>query len=264
MPAAEGEPELPEQDVDLTGVVGADLDEVEGGRFGHSGQPHDRVGAEGLRRAAAGGDDVLHPRERTPCLAGGPGDIGLPEDVVEHLERERPVVPRAEDVAHERTEVEGTLAREQPVVARPGQHVHGQQRSVCELEEEDLRSRDLLDRAGIVAAGEDVEAVEAGADGLDDPRAPRFARRDGSRRRTVPRPALRRRSGRRAPRPPRPTGAAARRRPRRRRCVAVATLLHTSIVSMPSRSMSANFARALRRTPSSSASVTPSASRNGW
>ena len=45
---------------------------------------------------------------------------------------------------------------------------------VGELEEEDLRSRDLLDRGGVVAAGEDVEAVEAGPDGLvvrelDDP-----------------------------------------------------------------------------------------------
>ncbi len=173
MPPPEGEPELPEQDVDLTGVVGTHLDEVEGGRFGHRRQPHDRVGAADTVRARAGGDEVLHPRERAPCLTGGPGDIGLPEDVVEDLERERPVVPRAQDVAHEGAEVEGPLAGKQPVVARPGQHVHGEQRSVCELQEEDLRSGDVLDRAGIVAAGEDVEAVEAGPDGwmvreLDD------------------------------------------------------------------------------------------------
>ena len=46
MPAPEREPELPEQDVDLAGVVGADLDEVEGRRFGDGGQPHRRVGPE--------------------------------------------------------------------------------------------------------------------------------------------------------------------------------------------------------------------------
>ena len=166
MPAPEGESQLPEQDVDIPGVVGSDLDEVERRRLGDRRQPGRGVGSQVPVRVRLRGDDVLHPGERAPCLARCPGDFGLPEDVVEHLERQRPVVPGAEDVRHEGSQVERTLAREQPVVARPGQHVHGQQRSVGELEEEDLGPGNLLDRAGIVAAGEDMEAVEAGSDGV--------------------------------------------------------------------------------------------------
>ena len=45
---------------------------------------------------------------------------------------------------------------------------------------------------------------------------------------------------------------------------AVATLLQTSIVSMPSRFIRANLASARRRLPANTSSVTPSASRNGW
>ena len=94
MPAPEGEPELPQQDVDLAGVLGTHLDEVEGRRVrrpraaGIGGSARD-----GPRRSR--GDQVLQPGERTPRLPRGPGDIGLPEDVVEDLERERPVVPGA-------------------------------------------------------------------------------------------------------------------------------------------------------------------------
>ena len=49
-------------------------------------------------------------------------------------------------------------------MARPRQHVHAQGRRVRELQEEHLVARDLLDRRGVVPAGQDVEAVEADAD----------------------------------------------------------------------------------------------------
>ena len=46
----------------------------------------------------------------------------------------------------------------------PGQHVHAQQRRVGQLQEEDLLARYLFDRRRIVAAGQDVEAVQADPD----------------------------------------------------------------------------------------------------
>ena len=60
------------------------------------------------------------------------------------------------------------------MVTAPGQHVHGQGRSIRELEEEDLVPGDLLDRRRVMPAREDVEAVEADSDRgmvgeLDDP-----------------------------------------------------------------------------------------------
>ena len=62
-------------------------------------------------------------------------------------------------------QVEAALAGEQPVVAAPRQQVHRERGGVGELQEEHLVAGDLLDRRRVVPAGEDVEAVEAGADG---------------------------------------------------------------------------------------------------
>ena len=69
--------------------------------------------------------------------------FGLPEDVVEHLERQRPGVPGRQHVAEERGQVEGALAREQPVVPAPLQHVHVHVRRVGQLQEEQLLAGDL-------------------------------------------------------------------------------------------------------------------------
>ena len=100
--------------------------------------------------------------------------VGLAEDVVEDLERERSLVAGGEDVAEEAGEVEAALPREAAVVPAPLQDVHDEMRRVRDLEEEDLLARDVADPGGVGAAREDVERVEAGAEvgmvaGLDDP-----------------------------------------------------------------------------------------------
>ena len=48
-------------------------------------------------------------------------------------------------------------------MAAPRHRVHVQQRGVGELQEEDLVGRDVADGAGVVAPGQDVEAVQADA-----------------------------------------------------------------------------------------------------
>ena len=63
----------------------------------------------------------------------------------------------------EAAEVKAALPRKAAVVAAPRQRVHVQQRGVGQLQEEDLLTGDVVDRAGIVAEGEDVEAVQADA-----------------------------------------------------------------------------------------------------
>lgn len=49
-------------------------------------------------------------------------------------------------------------------MAAPLQDVHREQRGVGELEEEDLLAGDVLDALGVGAPGQDVEAVQAGAE----------------------------------------------------------------------------------------------------
>ena len=97
-------------------------------------------------------------------MHGGALGIGLPEGVVEHLERQGPVVAGGQDMGEEAGKVEGALAGEQPVMAAPREHVHAQRGRVGELQEEDLVGGDVLDRRGVVAAGQHVETVQADAD----------------------------------------------------------------------------------------------------
>ena len=117
---------------------------------------------------------VLEQQQRAHGVDRHPARVGLAEDVVEHLERERALIARRQHVAEEPREVEAALAREAAVVAAPLEHVHDQLGRVGELEEEDLRGRDVADPARVGAAREDVEGVEAGAEvrvvaGLRDP-----------------------------------------------------------------------------------------------
>ncbi len=107
---------------------------------------------------------VLQPAQRTQGVHRGAVRVGLAERVVEDLERQRPVVAGGKHVGDEGGQVEGALAGEQPVVTAPREHVHVQRGRVGQLEEEDLVGRDVLDRAGIVSAGQHVEAVEAHPD----------------------------------------------------------------------------------------------------
>ena len=86
-----------------------------------------------------------------------------------------PVVARAHQVTHEGAEVEAAFTGEEAVVPAPREHVHGEERGVRQLDEEDLVGRDRLDRFGVVTLGQDVEAVEAHADAVVIRRAARSA-----------------------------------------------------------------------------------------
>ena len=185
-------------------------------------------------RQAPLADRLLEHQDRAHRVDRDPVGVGLAEDVVEDLERQRPVVARGPHVAHEGGQVEPALPREAAVVAAPLEHVHRDHRRVGELEEEDLLAGDLADRGRVAAAREDVERVEAGAEvrmvgQLDDP--PGVAVVVDVR---CPRPAPRRRCGCRARRPPRRAGAAARPTAPGRRSRRAATLEQTSSVSAPS------------------------------
>ena len=137
-------------------AAGGDLDErraLDGRR-----RPAHRVGP-----GAAGGRGLREREQRAVPVHGGAHGVGLAEDVVEDLERERPGVAGVQDRGEEARQVEAALAGEEPVVAAPLQHVHREHRGVGELEEEDLLAGDLGDPVDLGRAGEDVEAVEAEA-----------------------------------------------------------------------------------------------------
>jgi hypothetical protein len=165
--AAEGEAELVEHRLDGAGVLRLDLDVVQACRHVPLGDPLQR------RARQQPGGLVLQPHQRAARVPRGAGGVGLAEGVVEDLQRQRPVVAGRDQVTDEPDEVEVALPREEPVVPAPAQHVHRQPRRVGELDVEDLLGGDRLDRGGVVPAGEDVEAVQAGAHGgvvgaLDD------------------------------------------------------------------------------------------------
>ncbi len=106
-----------------------------------------------------------HTSERRACTAVRSG-VGLPEGVVEDLQRQRARRNRSASTwATKVGEVEDALAGEQPMVPAPRQHVHGERGGVGELEVEDLVAGDVLDRRRVVPAGEHVEAVQAHPDG---------------------------------------------------------------------------------------------------
>ena len=107
-----------------------------------------------------------------------PLGVGAAEYVVEDLERPRSVVTGGVDMLSERTEIEAALPREVSVMPAPLEDVHRQERSVRQLEEEDLLAGNLANSGGIVTAREDVKAVQTGTerrmvDALDD--LPRMA-----------------------------------------------------------------------------------------
>lgn len=104
-----------------------------------------------------------HQQRAVGVHGGGPG-LGLPEDVVEDLQRQRPVVSGGPHMPDQPGDVEAALSREAPVVPAPLQHVQRHQRGVRQLQEEDLLAGDVLDSLGVGPAGENVEAVQAGAE----------------------------------------------------------------------------------------------------
>ena len=132
-----------------------------GRRRGVDADLHEREPVEGGARRQL----VLQHDQRAHRVDRGAVGVGLAEDVVEHLERERPGVAGGEHAAQEAGEVERALAREAAVVPAPLQDVHAQVRGVGELEEEELVGRDRSDRVQSGAAREDVEGVQAHAQG---------------------------------------------------------------------------------------------------
>ena len=155
--------ELREQLFHGGGVFRRDLDEVDVRRRRRVGEHRD-VGA--VRRGIRGdpGDRVLEPPERPARVQRGAAWVGLPERVVEDLERPRAGVPRRHHAGREAGEVEAALAGEEPVVPAPRQHVHGQEGCIRELNEEDAVAGDVGDARGVVAPREHVERVETDAD----------------------------------------------------------------------------------------------------
>ncbi len=129
---------------------------------------------EAVQRRAGAGAVVLEEDQRAHRVDRGAARVGLAEDVVEDLQRQRAVVAGGQHAAQQTGHVQRALPGEAAVVAAPLQDVHRQVRRVRELEEEDLLARDAVDRVQRRAAAEDVERVQAGAQrgvvgGLDDP-----------------------------------------------------------------------------------------------
>ena len=168
--AARGrEPQCRQQPLGRGQLLGVDL------------QLRERVAAE-VRRGGQHSADVEGGRSRRRVAAARVGGlleqeqgahrvdrhaigIRLTEDVVEDLQRERPAVARVQHPGQEVREVEAALAGEAAVVPAPLQDVHPQPRGVGQLQEEDLLARDLGDRREVGRAREDVEAVQADAQG---------------------------------------------------------------------------------------------------
>ena len=125
-----------------------------------------------------GGDLFFQMQERPMSVDCRPLGVGAAEYVVEDLERPRSVVTGGVDMLSERIEIEAALPREVSVMPAPLEDVHRQERSVRQLEEEDLLAGNLANSGGIVTAREDVKAVQTGTerrmvDALDD--LPRMA-----------------------------------------------------------------------------------------
>jgi hypothetical protein len=173
--ALEREPKLPQELLELHGVVGLDLGKVEAGGFAHLGQRGEFHGITTAGRGAATGGTFraacqpvgtlfLQPDERAHGIHGRALHIGLAEDVVEDFQGDRSGVAGADHVAHELGKLKLPLAGKHPVVAAPGQHIHGKLGGVRHLDEKDLFRVDLLDRSRVPVAGQDVEGVQAGAE----------------------------------------------------------------------------------------------------
>ncbi len=137
----------------------------------------------GEQRGSTGGrvrgsDLFFQMQERPMSVDCRPLGVSAAKYVVEDLERPRSVVTGGVDMLSERTEIEAALPREVSVMPAPLEDVHRQERSVRQLEEEDLLAGNLANSGGIVTAREDVKAVQTGTerrmvDALDD--LPRMA-----------------------------------------------------------------------------------------
>ncbi|MNZ53895.1 hypothetical protein D3C78_717840 [compost metagenome] len=99
-------------------------------------------------------------QQRAQAVGGiGPWRRGA-EAVVEDLQRQWPGVAALDDRREEPWQVELTLAREAAKMPAPLQHVHGQDRCVGHLHEEDLVAGNLGDGTWIALERQGVKAVQ--------------------------------------------------------------------------------------------------------
>ena len=104
---------------------------------------------------------LFEDQQRPARVDGHPLRIGLPEYVVEDLERQRAGVAGVQHAGREAGKREAALAGKAAVMPAPLQDVHDQVRSVGQLDEQQLLGRDLRDGAQIGPAREDVKTVQA-------------------------------------------------------------------------------------------------------
>jgi hypothetical protein len=154
-----GEAEAGQQLAQRSGTGRGQLGEGESGRDHRRGRR--REGRRTGRVAETFAHGLLQEDERPHRVLGGAHGRGLAEDVVEHLQGQRPAISGAQDVREQAGHVEVALAGEAAVVPAPVQDVHREPGRVGQLEEKDLLGRDGLDRVRGHVPGEDVEAVQA-------------------------------------------------------------------------------------------------------
>ena len=115
-----------------------------------------------LRQTLAG--FLFQVQQRTQTVGGiGPRRRGA-ETVVEDFQRQRPGVAALDDRREETRQIEFALAREAAEMPAPLQHVHGQDRRVGHLHEEDLVAGNFGDGARIALERQRVKAVEQHAE----------------------------------------------------------------------------------------------------
>ena len=207
---------------------------------------------------------MLQPPQGAPRADGCRAWVRLAERVVEDLQRDGSVIAGAHEVTHEGAEVEAAFAWEEAVVPTPREHIHGEERARPPAgRRRSCRpgsSRSLPGCGPSTGCGScrGTSRRVRGRRAARCERQPRSCRRIGPMR--APHRRRARRTARRGRRAARSWAAASCSSPLR----AVATLLHSSMVSMPRRFMSANFAAARRRFCSRRSGPTPSKSRKGW
>ena len=124
--------------------VDGELDEREAvrlDRLGRAGQVQSRRWGS-VHEAA---QRLLEPDQGPHRVHRGVAGIGLAEDVVEDLQRQRPPIAGGDHPAEEPGQVEAALPGEAAVVAAPLEDVHGQEGGVGQLQEEELVRGDRAD-----------------------------------------------------------------------------------------------------------------------
>ncbi len=162
--AAEAEPAEHGGERCLRRVVDRDLDEgdaVEARHWRRIEQLDTRAARARRRRLAQERARLLlEEQQRAHAVhRGRPRGSGA-EVVVEHFQRDRPGIARAQDRREEGRDVEIALAGEAAEMPAPRQQVHGEPRRIRDLDEGDALARHVGDRRRVAAERQRMEAVE--------------------------------------------------------------------------------------------------------